>query len=47
MAAPACCAVLTGIPYDGPSGFVGVSMIIYVAFGGMLATMGLQRVKAC
>ena len=38
--------LLTGISYDWAVIFVGVSMIIYVAFGGMLATTWVQIVKA-
>jgi len=38
--------LLTGISYDWAVTFVGVSMIIYVAFGGMLATTWVQIVKA-
>jgi cation/acetate symporter len=38
--------LLTGIPYDWAVIFVGVSMIVYVAFGGMLATTWVQIVKA-
>jgi cation/acetate symporter len=30
--------LLTGISYDWAVIFVGISMIVYVAFGGMLAT---------
>ncbi|MCK1719506.1 cation acetate symporter [Bradyrhizobium sp. 141] len=38
--------LLTGISYDWAVIFVGVSMIVYVAFGGMLATTWVQIVKA-
>src|SRR5260370_37330731 len=38
--------LLTGISYDWAVIFVGVSMIIYVALGGMLATTWVQIVKA-
>src|SRR6202008_3669917 len=38
--------LLTGISYDWAGIFVGISMIVYVAFGGMLATTGVQIVKA-
>ena len=38
--------LLTGISYDWAVVFVGVSMIVYVAFGGMLATTWVQIVKA-
>jgi len=38
--------LLTGISYDWAVLFVGVSMIVYVAFGGMLATTWVQIVKA-
>lgn len=38
--------LLTGISYDSAVVFVGVSMIVYVAFGGMLATTWVQIVKA-
>ena len=38
--------LLTGISYDWAVIFVGVSMVIYVAFGGMLATTWVQIVKA-
>jgi len=37
---------LTGISYDWAVIFVGVSMIVYVAFGGMIATTWVQIVKA-
>ncbi len=30
--------LLTGVSHDWAAIFVGVSMIVYVAFGGMLAT---------
>jgi cation/acetate symporter len=38
--------LLTGISYDWAVIFVGVSMIVYVAFGGMFATTWVQIVKA-
>lgn len=38
--------LLTGIPYDWSVALVGASMILYVAFGGMLATTWVQIVKA-
>ena len=38
--------LLTGISYDWSVIFVGISMIVYVAFGGMLATTWVQIVKA-
>ncbi len=38
--------LLTGIPYDLAILFVGLAMIFYVAFGGMLATTWVQIVKA-
>src|SRR5258708_4083959 len=38
--------LLTGISYSWAVTFVGVSMIVYVAFGGMLATTWVQIVKA-
>ena len=38
--------LLTGISYGWAVIFVGVSMIVYVAFGGMLATTWVQIVKA-
>lgn len=38
--------LLTGISYDWAVVFVGISMIVYVAFGGMLATTWVQIVKA-
>jgi cation/acetate symporter len=38
--------LLTGIPYDLAEVLVGASMIVYVAFGGMLATTWVQIVKA-
>lgn len=38
--------LLLGIPYDIAVAFVGVAMIVYVAFGGMLATTWVQIVKA-
>jgi len=38
--------LLTGISYDWAVIFVGASMIVYVAFGGMIATTWVQIVKA-
>lgn len=38
--------LLTGIPYNWAVAFVGAAMIIYVAFGGMLATTWVQIIKA-
>lgn len=38
--------LLLGIPYSGSVVLVGVGMIVYVAFGGMLATTWIQIVKA-
>src|SRR6201987_2882671 len=38
--------LLTGISYNWAVIFVGASMIVYVAFGGMLATTWVQIVKA-
>ena len=38
--------LLTGIPYNWAVVFVGSAMIVYVAFGGMLATTWVQIVKA-
>ena len=38
--------LLLGVPYDIAVAFVGVAMIVYVAFGGMLATTWVQIVKA-
>ena len=38
--------LLTGIPYNWAVVLVGVSMIVYVAFGGMLATTWVQIIKA-
>jgi len=38
--------LLTGIPYDAAIVLVGIAMIVYVAFGGMLATTWVQIVKA-
>jgi cation/acetate symporter len=38
--------LLTGISYDWAVIFVGASMIVYVTFGGMLATTWVQIVKA-
>lgn len=38
--------LLTGIPYVWAEVLVGASMVVYVAFGGMLATTWVQIVKA-
>lgn len=38
--------LLTGLPYPSAVVFVGAAMIVYVAFGGMLATTWVQIVKA-
>lgn len=38
--------LLLGIPYSVSVVFVGLAMVIYVAFGGMLATTWVQIVKA-
>src|SRR5204863_5483896 len=38
--------LLLGLPYNVAVAFVGVVMIVYVAFGGMLATTWVQIVKA-
>src|ERR1700689_5682673 len=38
--------LLTGISYDWAVILVGASMIVYVAFGGMIATTWVQIVKA-
>ncbi len=38
--------LLTGIPYDAAVVLVGLAMIIYVAFGGMIATTWVQIIKA-
>lgn len=38
--------LLLGLPYDVAVAFVGVAMIVYVAFGGMLATTWVQIIKA-
>ncbi|RTL51823.1 MAG: cation acetate symporter [Bradyrhizobiaceae bacterium] len=38
--------LLTGIPYSWAVTFVGTAMIVYVAFGGMLATTWVQIIKA-
>jgi len=38
--------LLTGISYNSAVIFVGASMIVYVGFGGMLATTWVQIVKA-
>jgi cation/acetate symporter len=39
--------VLFGLPYEYAVVLVGVMMIIYVTFGGMLATTWVQIIKAC
>jgi cation/acetate symporter len=39
--------VLFGLPYEYAVILVGVMMIIYVTFGGMLATTWVQIIKAC
>lgn len=38
--------LLLGVPYDIAVIFVGLAMIVYVAFGGMLATTWVQIIKA-
>jgi len=38
--------LMFGIPYEGAIAIVGVAMIAYVMFGGMLATTWVQIVKA-
>ncbi len=38
--------VLFGLPYEYAVGLVGVLMILYVTFGGMLATTWVQIIKA-
>jgi cation/acetate symporter len=38
--------LLTGMPYQAAAVLVGAAMIIYVAFGRMLATTWVQIVKA-
>ena len=38
--------LLTGMPYQAAAVLVGAAIIIYVAFGGMLATPWVQIVKA-
>jgi cation/acetate symporter len=38
--------LLTGVPYELAVVLVGAAMIVYVAFGGMLATTWVQIVKA-
>jgi cation/acetate symporter len=38
--------LLLGIPYDIAVAFVGIAMIVYVVFGGMLATTWVQIIKA-
>ena len=39
--------LLFGLPYHYAVGIVGVLMIIYVTFGGMVATTWVQIIKAC
>ena len=39
--------VLFGLPYDYAVVVVGVLMIVYVTFGGMVATTWVQIIKAC
>lgn len=38
--------LMLGVPYDVAVAFVGAGMIVYVLFGGMLATTWVQIVKA-
>ncbi|MCQ8279692.1 cation acetate symporter [Acetobacteraceae bacterium KSS8] len=38
---------LFGLPYDAAEIVVGILMILYVLFGGMLATTWVQIIKAC
>ena len=38
--------LLVGIPYEAAIIFIGILMIIYVTFGGMLATSWVQIIKA-
>ncbi|MDP9406410.1 MAG: cation acetate symporter [Actinomycetota bacterium] len=46
VGAGALAKLLLGIPYDVAVVIAGVSMVLYVAFGGMLATTWVQIVKA-
>ena len=39
--------ILFGLPFDVAVVIVGVLMIIYVSFGGMIATTWVQIIKAC
>jgi cation/acetate symporter len=39
--------MLFGIPFEAAIALTGVAMIVYVLFGGMLATTWVQIVKAC
>ena len=39
--------VLFGLPYDYAVVVVGILMIVYVTFGGMVATTWVQIIKAC
>lgn len=39
--------ILFGLPYDTAVWIVGILMIIYVSFGGMIATTWVQIIKAC
>jgi cation/acetate symporter len=39
--------LMFGIPYEGAEIIVGAVMLIYVLFGGMLATTWVQIIKAC
>ncbi len=38
--------MLLGIPYEGSIIFIGIMMILYVTFGGMLGTTWVQIIKA-
>ena len=38
--------ILFGLPYDVAVWIVGILMIIYVGFGGMIATTWVQIIKA-
>jgi len=38
--------VLFGLPYEAAVVLVGVLMVLYVSFGGMIATTGVQIIKA-
>jgi cation/acetate symporter len=46
VGAGALAKLLLGIPYDVSVIFAGLAMVLYVAFGGMLATTWVQIVKA-